>query len=65
VVLKDLFARSHVERRTQPGEIAGNCSQPGEIVLAPKTGFVRATYLLQRLNALCQLRSLAYLGAVL
>ena len=39
--------------------------KPGEIVFVPKTGFARATYVLQRLNPLFQLSTLAYLGAVL
>jgi polysaccharide export outer membrane protein len=39
--------------------------KPGEIIFVPKTGFARATYVLQRLNPMFQLSSLAYLGAVL
>ena len=39
--------------------------KPGEIVFVPKTGFAKATYVLQRLNPMFQLSSLAYLGAVL
>ena len=39
--------------------------KPGEIVFVPKTGFARATYVIQRLNPLFQLSTLAYLGAVL
>ena len=39
--------------------------KPGEIVFVPKTGFARATYVLQRLTPLFQLSTLAYLGAVL
>ncbi len=39
--------------------------KPGQIIFVPKTGFARATYVLERLNPLFQLSSLAYLGAVL
>jgi polysaccharide export outer membrane protein len=39
--------------------------KPGEIVFVPKTGFARATYVMQRLSPLMQLSTLAYLGAVL
>jgi polysaccharide export outer membrane protein len=39
--------------------------KPGEIIFVPKSGFGRATYILQRLNPMFQLSSLAYLGAVL
>ncbi len=39
--------------------------KPGEIIFVPKTGFARATYVMQRLNPMFQLSSLAYLGAVL
>jgi polysaccharide export outer membrane protein len=39
--------------------------KPGEIVFVPKTGFARATYVIQRLNPLFQISTLAYLGAVL
>ncbi len=39
--------------------------RPGEIIFVPKTGFARATYVMQRLNPLFSLSSLAYLGAVL
>jgi len=39
--------------------------RPGEIIFVPKTGFSRATYVIQRLNPLFQLSTLAYLGAVL
>jgi len=39
--------------------------KPGEIVFVPKTGFARATYMIQKLSPLMQLSTLAYLGAVL
>jgi polysaccharide export outer membrane protein len=39
--------------------------KPGEIIFVPKSGFARATYILQRLNPMFQLSSLAYLGAAL
>lgn len=39
--------------------------KPGEIIFVPKSGFGRATYIIQRLNPMFQLSSLAYLGAVL
>jgi polysaccharide export outer membrane protein len=39
--------------------------KPGEIIFVPKTGFARATYVMQRLSPLMQLSTLAYLGAVL
>ena len=39
--------------------------RPGDIVFVPRSGFDKATYVLQRLNPLFSLSSLAYLGAVL
>ncbi len=39
--------------------------KPGEIVFIPRSGFNKATYVLQRLNPLFSLSTLAYLGAVL
>ncbi len=39
--------------------------QPGEIIFVPKTGFAKATYVLQRLNPIFSLSSLAYLGMIL
>jgi polysaccharide export outer membrane protein len=39
--------------------------KPGEIIFVPKTGFARATYVMQKLSPIMQLSTLAYLGAIL
>jgi polysaccharide export outer membrane protein len=39
--------------------------KPGEIIFVPKTGFARATYVMQRLSPVFELSTLAYLGAIL
>lgn len=48
-----------------PAKVREITLKPGQIIFVPKTGFARATYVMQRLNPLFQLSTLAYLGAIL
>jgi polysaccharide export outer membrane protein len=62
---KRQFEAAFAERRAQPGKVAGSNLRPGEIIFVPKSGFYRATYVLERLSPLVTVATMAFYAGAL
>lgn len=49
----------------RPGKMLEITLKPGEIVYVPRSGFYKATYVMERLNPLVSVMSMAYYGGIL